>query len=801
MGVVFLVYYNAARGEVLAALPVESGRGTIYLPNQPAGTAIDLALELDPQHSSLCLEVDPGCVLLRVFDETDGSCSVLNDDGSEFEIPLSSSLHHKSLIIRGDEHFLSPAGRWAVRWDDEQGTVWNSMRPPSLPLVTLDQEASPEEEHLKEILQEEDICSAISPVRPDRPKGDIHGEQIATNTESPENDVPPSRNENFPATMDTDRSELTDPCADLTSAGPPSKVQSPSPKSSQHSTGPVQELTSNADDRLTNGSQDDSVRIEAHEVGTAALSAAEILDLQDSNVDTSLHASEMPTTERKMVEGRATEEASHQGVEIVEAGDKPEETSVPPLSPQEDEAVLDHSPTASPAAAGRLSKKRKLRQDEDTEETRFMADDPEIVASTAHEDRRHIAHSSPPQTPRKMVQMGHNRKPNHASPSELTEKPKPIQDEEQGEATVQSNDPTAQEDEKVVTESSPPLGHHGTSNGAESSNDADLSATERPTKKRKLVHSKAGSSRHHSHSPSPAAQMHEEEDNTIVIQTSLRAPTTTEVYGSSTPVFPTTVSPWTLPRPQTGEKATRRRRSPAEGASTPSRRRSSSRRNATQKPVAIFSNTNIQEDKRIMTSFASLGARVTSSISDATVLVVGARPLKKTGKLIMAVALGLDVVTEQWITESVDKGQLVNVRKFLPNDPTREQQWSFNLKQALARGKQGLTCLLAGTTVCFTKQLKTDLGSLDRALSQIATILGAEAVKHRLPALKDKDKHDENELLIIGVPDDPQGAHVGRLGHKLYNKDILTMGALRGQIEREFSEFILEVPVKAEDED
>ncbi|KAG9787260.1 hypothetical protein KCU88_g2126, partial [Aureobasidium melanogenum] len=641
MGVVFLVYYNAAGGEVLAALPVESGRGTFYLPNQPAGTEIDLALELDPQHSSLCLEVDPGCVLLRVFDETDGSCSVLNDDGSEFEIPLSSSLHHKSLIIRGDEHFLSPAGRWAVRWDDEQGTVWNSMRPPSLPLVTLDQEASPEEEHLKEILQEEDICSAISPVRPDRPKGDIHGEQIATNTESPENDVPPSRNENFPATMDTDRSELTDPCADLTSAGPPSKVQSPSPKSSQHSTGPVQELTSNADDRLTNGSQDDSVRIEAHEVGTAALSAAEILDLQDSNVDIGFNTSEMPTTERNMVEGRATEEAGHQVVEIVEAGDKPEATTAPPLSPQEDEAVLDHSPTASPAAAGRLSKKRKLRQDEDTEETRFMADDPEIVASTAHEDRRHIAHSSPPQTPRKMVQMGHNRKP------------KPIQDEEQGEARVYSNDPTAQEDEKAVTESSPPLGHHGTSNGAESSNDADLSATERPTKKRKLVH----------------------------------------------------------------------------------------------------------------------------------------------------IALGLDVVTEQWITESVDKGRLVNVRKFLPNDPTREQQWSFNLKQALARGKQGLTCLLAGTTVCFTKQLKTDLGSLDRELSQIATILGAEAVKHRLPALKDKDKHDENELLFIGVPNDPQGAHVGRLGHKLYNKDILTMGALRGQIEREFSEFILEVPVKAEDED
>ncbi|EXJ83115.1 hypothetical protein A1O1_06734 [Capronia coronata CBS 617.96] len=219
-------------------------------------------------------------------------------------------------------------------------------------------------------------------------------------------------------------------------------------------------------------------------------------------------------------------------------------------------------------------------------------------------------------------------------------------------------------------------------------------------------------------------------------------------------------------------------------------------------PVVIFSNTNIHEKKTVMRSFISIGGHITTSINKATVLVIGDGPLKKTGKFIMAVAMGLQVVTKQWILTSIEKRQFQDIREFIPNDPSREREWGFGLEQAIAQGKQGLTHLLAGTTVIFTRQLKTDLGkSLERELSQVATILGAEAVKHRLPALKDKGNYQGNELLIIGAPHDPQGAHVGRLGHKLFSKDILTMGALRGEIDRDSGEFSLEVPLKAEESD
>ncbi|KAI1613237.1 hypothetical protein EDD36DRAFT_259199 [Exophiala viscosa] len=219
------------------------------------------------------------------------------------------------------------------------------------------------------------------------------------------------------------------------------------------------------------------------------------------------------------------------------------------------------------------------------------------------------------------------------------------------------------------------------------------------------------------------------------------------------------------------------------------------------KPVVVFSgNTVVDQDKTAMEAFKHLGGRVTKSINEANILCVPDGSLKKTSKLIMAVARGIDIVTESWVVETQRSGSFPAVEDFLPQDPSREQLWNFDLKQALQRGKAGLTHLLSGTTVIFSKQVRTDLGNLEREMSQIATMLGADAVRNRLPALKDKGKYSENDLLIIGTPNDPQGALIGRLGKKLFNKDILTMAVLRGEIERDSSEFLVDIPIKDEEE-
>lgn len=229
--------------------------------------------------------------------------------------------------------------------------------------------------------------------------------------------------------------------------------------------------------------------------------------------------------------------------------------------------------------------------------------------------------------------------------------------------------------------------------------------------------------------------------------------------------------------------------------------RSSSADNIGPSPIVIFSgNTLIEGRKNTMATFERLGGRVTRSINEASILCIGEGPLRKTGKLIMAVAMGIDIVTERWIIDTHRFECFPRPGEYLPIDGSRERQWNFSLREAIARGKKGLTHLLAGTTVVLTQQIRKDLGSLERDVSRIATILGADAVKNRLPALKDRHKYNENQLLIIGVQGDPQAAQVGRLGQKLFNKDILTMAALRGKVDRESAEFTIDVPVKEEDQ-
>lgn len=245
----------------------------------------------------------------------------------------------------------------------------------------------------------------------------------------------------------------------------------------------------------------------------------------------------------------------------------------------------------------------------------------------------------------------------------------------------------------------------------------------------------------------------------------------------------------------------------------PAKRRSDRRSKSPSKtggdstPVVIFSSaTTIDSgrtatNKAVMRTFRKLGGKVTEAILEATMLCVPKGPLKKTSKLVMAVALGLEIVTEDWLGEAHRRGEFPGPQSYLPSEKSSEQEWGISLEDAIARGKHGLTHLLSGVTVFFTKRLRSDLAKLERDFSQIATRLGAESVKRQLPSLKDSDKPAASEVLVVGVRDDPQGALVGRLGYTLFNKDILVMAALRGRLERDNEEFRMDVPVKEEEED
>jgi hypothetical protein len=120
-----------------------------------------------------------------------------------------------------------------------------------------------------------------------------------------------------------------------------------------------------------------------------------------------------------------------------------------------------------------------------------------------------------------------------------------------------------------------------------------------------------------------------------------------------------------------------------------------------------------------MKDFLKLGGKEVGSLEKANMFVVGGTTVKKTANLIIAVARGIDVVSERWIVESRRKEVLLEILPFLP-DEDHEAEWGSTLKDAIERAKQGIVQeLLHDTTVYTTKDLedyKFDLTAIVKAL-------------------------------------------------------------------------------------
>lgn len=210
--------------------------------------------------------------------------------------------------------------------------------------------------------------------------------------------------------------------------------------------------------------------------------------------------------------------------------------------------------------------------------------------------------------------------------------------------------------------------------------------------------------------------------------------------------------------------------------------------------VLVSGSTTVDGKKNAMASFRSFGGSVTKSIKNADVLCVSSGALKKTTKLVMAIALGKYVVDERWLDESHRKRTLLDPVTFIPKDSEHECEWGFDLKAAIVRGRSGLGSLLGATSFYFTRQLKSDLGANFKDFCKIAEVLGAEDMGINLP----RNGSTGGTVLVIGVDNDPQAPILRGLGARLHEKDLLVMGVLRGRIDLESNDFVIEAPIKSE---
>ncbi|KAM0799325.1 hypothetical protein BDR22DRAFT_330301 [Usnea florida] len=76
--------------------------------------------------------------------------------------------------------------------------------------------------------------------------------------------------------------------------------------------------------------------------------------------------------------------------------------------------------------------------------------------------------------------------------------------------------------------------------------------------------------------------------------------------------------------------------------------------------IVFASSSSVGNSKQFLKFLSKKGVKMVQSVHDCTVLCVG-KELKKTSKLILAVVLGKDIITDNWITDSVKGDDLLSL--------------------------------------------------------------------------------------------------------------------------------------------
>ena len=218
--------------------------------------------------------------------------------------------------------------------------------------------------------------------------------------------------------------------------------------------------------------------------------------------------------------------------------------------------------------------------------------------------------------------------------------------------------------------------------------------------------------------------------------------------------------------------------------------RSSSKNGETR--IVFASSSSAGDSKPFLKFLSNKGVKKVQSVHDCTVLCIG-KELKKTSKLILAVLLGKDIITDSWVTDSVKGNDLLGVVPYMARDPRKEADWGFSLDEAIYRGKRGLK-ILQDQTILFTPSAKKELGKTGfDELKEIAKSAGARGVSSALPK---KSPEETSFTVVIATHDNTEVAELQKLGWRAYVKDIISLSVLRGKLDLESDEFLIKEPKK-----
>ncbi|KAI6840523.1 hypothetical protein KC340_g2890 [Hortaea werneckii] len=199
-------------------------------------------------------------------------------------------------------------------------------------------------------------------------------------------------------------------------------------------------------------------------------------------------------------------------------------------------------------------------------------------------------------------------------------------------------------------------------------------------------------------------------------------------------------------------------------------------------PKVLFSHSDVNKDKAIITWLKKQGALEIDEVPGKRanfICVVPSGHLATTAKVLRTLALCKLVVTDDWVTDSKEEGQLLE-----PDDYVHEA-----LQDTI---KTDRSILFSGYRLYFTKQLVASYGSGWQSIQTLCVEVGADSVESGNAASGHSRAALGKTLFFGATPDDLDLKILSQeKGHNVYNRNMLTQSVMDGELNLDNDDFII----------
>ncbi|TID18344.1 hypothetical protein E2P81_ATG06271 [Venturia nashicola] len=195
------------------------------------------------------------------------------------------------------------------------------------------------------------------------------------------------------------------------------------------------------------------------------------------------------------------------------------------------------------------------------------------------------------------------------------------------------------------------------------------------------------------------------------------------------------------------------------------------------KPKVVFSDSSFCTLVHQKSQFEKVAVISPAFNKKTTILCIGGG-LKKTSKILSAVALGKPIVSDTWAKECAKAKRLLDIEPFYARDEKKEKEWDIPL--TWPTGRSPCEDLLKGYTLYVTPSLKNDYGSGWKAIEDLAKLVGVKKVISK-PSRAAPPESDR--VILMGLSrGDIDAVALHKEGRKIHEKDLLVISILRGEL-------------------